>query len=195
MSLFEMQTKAAVIVLAVSMLLIFLCQAKKFATTSAIANFSANIFVILYLGFFASFVLSIRTDFGVWPLLMYIFTIKFSDIGAFTLGSMIGKHKLAPKISPGKTWEGMLGAVIFSAIISSLFAHFIGIMTVTQAVIFGVIFAFLGQFGDLVESMLKRDAQQKDSSNTVPGFGGVLDIIDSLLIAAPLGYVYFWFVL
>lgn len=195
MSLFEMQAAAMVVILAISLLLIFFFQAKKFATNSVIANFGANIFAILYLGFFASFVLSIRIDFGVWALIMYIFTIKFADIGAFTLGSLIGKHKFSPKISPGKTWEGMAGAVIFSTVISSFFAHFVGIMTITQAIIFGVMFAFLGQFGDLTESMLKRDAHQKDSSSTVPGFGGILDIIDSLLIAAPIAYLFFNFVI
>jgi phosphatidate cytidylyltransferase len=104
---------------------------------------------------------------------------------------MFGKHKFSPKISPGKTWEGMAGAIVFAMIVAVLFAAVLGIMKVWQAAIFGLCFAFIGQFGDLAESMIKRDAAQKDSSDSVPGFGGVLDVIDSPLAAAPFVYLFF----
>jgi phosphatidate cytidylyltransferase len=107
---------------------------------------------------------------------------------------MFGRHKFSPVISPGKTWEGMAGAVVVAAVVGSLFAHFCGIMPIVYGTIFGAIFAFIGQLGDLAESMLKRDAQQKDSSHTVPGFGGILDVIDSPLVAAPFAFACFWLI-
>jgi phosphatidate cytidylyltransferase len=122
---------------------------------------------------------------------MFIFTIKSSDIGAYTLGRLFGRHKFSPKISPSKTWEGIAGAVIFAAIVAVIFSKCCGIMSWWSAVIFGAVFAVLGQLGDLAESMIKRDAEQKDSANSVPGFGGILDIIDSPLATAPLAYLFF----
>jgi phosphatidate cytidylyltransferase len=173
---------------------IFFYQARKYGTTGVIANCGASLFAIAYLGGLSGFVVGIRVFFDAWTLLMFVFTIKSADIGAYAIGSMFGKHKFSPSISPGKTWEGMAGAVAMAAIVGSLFARFCGIMPTVYGMIFGAIFAFIGQLGDLAESMLKRDAQQKDSSHTVPGFGGILDVIDSPLIAAPLAFAYFWLV-
>lgn len=171
-------------------LVLFILQALKYANEGTIANCSANIFACFYIGFLSSFVLGIRIDFGVWPLFMFIFTVKCSDIGAYTLGKLFGKHKMAPKISPGKTWEGLGGAVLFAIIVAVLFAKFCGIMPLASAAVFGAVFGVCGQLGDLAESMIKRDAQQKDSSSSVPGFGGILDIIDSPIATAPVAYLF-----
>jgi phosphatidate cytidylyltransferase len=124
---------------------------------------------------------------------MFIFVVKFADIGAYTIGVLFGKHKFSPRISPGKTWEGMGGAVAAAVIVSFLFGACCDIMGWLPAVIFGIFIAFTGQLGDLVESMMKRDAETKDSSNKVPGFGGILDIIDSPLFTAPFAYLFFTF--
>ena len=124
---------------------------------------------------------------------MFVFVIKSSDIGAYTAGRLFGKHKFSPKISPAKTWEGMAGAVILASVVSVLFAQNFDIMPWSFAVVFGFVFAFIGQFGDLAESMIKRDAEQKDSANNVPGFGGILDVLDSPLAAAVFAYLYFSF--
>lgn len=159
--------------------------------SSVLANCGASYFSILYLGLLSSFCVAIRLECGLWPLLMFVFVVKFADIGAFTIGNICGKHKFSPKISPGKTWEGMAGAVIFAIIVAIGFAVSCDIMSWWFAVIFGLCLAFIGQIGDLVESMIKRDAEQKDSANKVPGFGGILDIIDSPLVAAPFGYLFF----
>ncbi|MCP4259543.1 MAG: phosphatidate cytidylyltransferase [Planctomycetes bacterium] len=159
--------------------------------SGVLANCGASYFSILYLGLLSSFCVGIRLKFGLWPLLMFIFVVKFADIGAYTIGSIFGKHKFSPKISPGKTWEGMGGAVAFATIVAIGFAITCDIMSWWFAIIFGVCLAFIGQIGDLVESMIKRDAEQKDSANKVPGFGGILDIIDSPLVAAPFGYLFF----
>ncbi|HEG42908.1 MAG TPA: hypothetical protein ENH94_02555 [Phycisphaerales bacterium] len=176
---------------AFTVLLLFVYQAKCFKNAGVIRNCAGNLFAIFYLGFLSSFVLGVRIEFGIWPLFMFVAVIKCSDIGAYTTGKLFGKHKFSPSISPGKTWEGMCGAVIFAAVISVIFSLNCDIMPWWLAIVFGGVFAFAGQFGDLAESMLKRDAEQKDSSDKVPGFGGVLDILDSPLATAPLAYFFF----
>lgn len=160
-------------------------------TSAVLANCGANYFSIIYLGLLSAFIVAIRIDFGLWPLLMFVFVIKSADIGAYTIGKLFGRHKFSPKISPGKTWEGMAGAVALAMLIAVLFAGWSGIMTWWLAIIFGCCFAFIGQLGDLIESMIKRDAEQKDSANSVPGFGGILDVLDSPLAAAPFAYLFF----
>ena len=160
-------------------------------TSGVLANCGASCFSILYLGLLSSFCVSMRLEFGLRPLLMFVFVVKSADIGAYSIGSLFGKHKFSPKISPSKSWEGMGGAVAAAMIVAVGFALSCDIMVWWLAAIFGLCFAFIGQIGDLVESMIKRDAEQKDSSNNVPGFGGILDIIDSLLVAAPFGYLFF----
>ena len=162
-----------------------------YGVSGVLANCGVNCFSIWYLGLLSGFCLAIRIEFSLWPLLMFIFVIKGSDIGAYTVGTLYGKHKFSPRISPGKTWEGMGGAWAAAVIVSVGFAVSCDIMAWWLAVIFGLCFAFIGQMGDLTESMMKRDAQQKDSANKVPGFGGILDIIDSLLVAAPFAYLFF----
>jgi phosphatidate cytidylyltransferase len=170
---------------------LLLYQYKRYGTSAVIANCGANYFSIIYLGLLSSFCVAIRTEFGLWHMLMFVFVVKSADIGAYAIGSIFGRHKFSPKISPGKTWEGMCGAVAAAIIVAIGFAFICGIMAWWSAVVFGLCFAFIGQMGDLAESMMKRDAEQKDSANKVPGFGGVLDIVDSPLVAAPLAYLFF----
>jgi phosphatidate cytidylyltransferase len=157
----------------------------------ALANCGISCFSMLYLGLLGAFVLGIRIEGGPWMTLMFIFVVKCSDIGAYTFGKLFGKHKLSPRVSPGKTWEGLAGAVVAAVAVSIAFAVVFGIMRLWLAPVFGACLAVIGQLSDLAESMLKRDAQQKDSSNRVPGFGGILDVVDSLLFAAPVAYVFF----
>ena len=180
---------------AFSFLALFLAQALKFGTEGTIRNVSASFFSIIYLGLFCMFILGIRILWGPWVLLFFVFTIKSSDTGAYTFGRLFGKHKLCPRISPGKTWEGLAGAAAVAAVVSFVFSHYCGIMTGLQAVAFGAVFGVLGQLGDLVESMIKRDAASKDSSNKIPGFGGLLDVIDSPLATAPAAFAVFLFFL
>jgi len=176
---------------AVVLLTLLLYQRIYYGTSSVLANCGTSYFSIAYLGFLSSFIPAIRIDFGLWPLLMYVFVVKFADIGAYVVGTSCGRHKFSPRISPAKTWEGMVGAMVAAVVIAIIFADNFGIMSRKTAVIFGICFAFMGQFGDLAESMMKRDAEQKDSSNNVPGFGGILDVIDSPLAAAPFVYLFF----
>ena len=151
----------------------------------------AGCLIMLYLGLLSGFFAGIRIEHGLWSFFMVIFVVKSSDIGAYTIGRLVGKHRFSPRISPGKTWEGMLGAVIFAIIVANIFVDQGRIMAWPRATLFGACFAFVGQMGDLVESMLKRDAQIKDSSARIPGFGGVLDVLDSPLMAAPFAYLFF----
>lgn len=178
-------------VTALLVITLFIYQAKVSGYEGVVHNCGANLLAVLYLGFLSGFVLGIRIDFGIWPLLMFIFTVKFADIGAFTFGKIFGKHKFSPVISPNKTWEGLFGAVIASVLISVIFAAVFNIMSWFWAAVFGAGFAVMGQLGDLAESMFKRDAAKKDSASAVPGFGGVLDVIDSPLATAPAAYLFF----
>ena len=170
---------------------LFFSQYMRYGTLAVIANCGANYFSIIYLGLLSGFVVALRIDFGLWPMLMFVFVVKSADIGAYAVGKSLGRHKFSPTISPAKSWEGMLAAIIAAVIVAVLFAEFFDIMLWWQAAVFGLCFAFIGQMGDLAESMLKRDAERKDSDNKVPGFGGILDIIDSLLAAAPFAYLFF----
>ena len=172
---------------------LLIVQYKRYGTSAVLANCGANYFSIIYLGLLSGFVLAIRIEFGLWPLLMFVFVVKASDVGAYTTGKLFGAHKFSPRLSSGKTWEGMAGAVAAAVIVAVLFAANCGIMNCWLAVIFGLLFAFTGQLGDLAESMIKRDACQKDSTNAIPGFGGILDIIDSPLAAAAFAYLFFIF--
>jgi len=185
----------ALCVPAFSLLALFLAQALKFGTDGTIRNVSASVFSIIYLGLFCMFIVGIRVEFGPWVLLFFVFSIKSSDIGAYAFGRLFGKHKLCPRISPGKTWEGLAGAAVVAAGVSFVFSHACGIMPGLWAVVFGAVFGVLGQMGDLVESMIKRDAALKDSSSSIPGFGGLLDVIDSPLATAPLAFAAFMFLL
>ena len=172
---------------------LFFIQYLRFGASGVLSNCGANYFSIIYLGLLSGFVIAMRIDFGVWPLLMFVFVVKGADIGAYTAGKLFGRHRFSPVISPGKTWEGMAGAIIAAGAVAVCFAGAFDIMSMRMAVIFGPVFAVIGQLGDLAESMLKRDAEQKDSTSAIPGFGGILDVVDSPLAAASFAYLFFVF--
>jgi phosphatidate cytidylyltransferase len=131
---------------------------------------------------------------GQFYVLYLIAITKFSDMGAYLTGSAIGKHQMVPHISPKKTWEGFAGALAFSLLASlGLFALMPGHLSVlnwTHATFLGLLLGFAAVVGDLAESIIKRSTGVKDSGNFLPGIGGVLDLIDSLLFTAPLLFVY-----
>lgn len=131
---------------------------------------------------------------GAFYLIYFILVTKFSDMGAYVVGSCCGRHKMIPRLSPGKTWEGFAGALVFSLAGSLIFAHFAGDrlagMTPLHATILGLLLGAAAVLGDLIESMFKREAGAKDSGRLFPGIGGILDLLDSLLFNAPLMYLY-----
>ena len=129
-------------------------------------------------------------------ILYLIAVVKASDIGAYFTGRFLGRHKLIPRLSPNKTWEGLAGGIVFSLLVSLVFwwrseGH-LGVVSlrIWDAVALGLLLAVSGVIGDLVESMIKRNAAIKDSGSLIPGMGGVLDVLDSLLFGAPVLYAY-----
>jgi phosphatidate cytidylyltransferase len=168
-------------------------------TERAIADMAVTLFIVLYLGLLPQHLIHLRLESPTrtaWLLLYFVATVKISDIGAYFTGYFFGKHKMIPWLSPKKTFEGLAGGIAASIAMAILFPMIAGGgdlqaglglgLNWPKAAIFGLFMAVLGQAGDLLESLIKRDAQAKDSASAVPAFGGVLDIIDSLLLTAPL---------
>ncbi|MBN2378113.1 MAG: phosphatidate cytidylyltransferase [Sedimentisphaerales bacterium] len=186
---------------AVLMMGIFLAgylQVRSRGISGTIANQGFTAFGVIYLGLGCWFILAIRRfhphPAGLWDelgyLVMFLTCAKSCDIGAYFTGRFLGRHKWVPAISPKKTWEGLIGGIILAMIVASLFGRLSGIMSVTAALVFGLLIAVAGQLGDLLESMLKRDAGCKDSAGLIPEFGGVLDLLDSVIAAAPVAYFF-----
>lgn len=166
-------------------------------STSGILAISTTLFGLMYVPWLLNFIQKINFFQGVqgnFYVLYFILVTKFSDLGAYCVGSLIGKHKMIPRISPGKTWEGFGGAIVVSTLVSLTFAHFakdkLFGMTPLHAVILGIILSASAVIGDLIESIFKREAGVKDSGKFFPGIGGILDLLDSLLFNAPLMYLY-----
>jgi phosphatidate cytidylyltransferase len=166
-------------------------------THGATAAAGAALFSFIYLGLMFGFVLALRREQSAWVVLGVLMVTKSCDIGAFFTGKAIGKHKLIPWLSPGKTWEGLVGGVVTAALTAVglvALARATGLQSGVielawwQAAGAGVAFAVTGQAGDLFASVLKRDAGLKDSGRSLPGFGGVLDVVDSVLLVAPVAY-------
>lgn len=158
---------------------------------------STTLFGLMYVPWLLNFVQKINFFPGVdgrFYLIYFLVVTKFSDMGAYAVGSLIGRHKMIPRISPGKTWEGFGGAVLFSVGASLAFAalcsHRLTGMTPGHAVVLGLLLSLGAVVGDLIESLFKREAGVKDSGRTFPGIGGILDLLDSILFNAPLMYLY-----
>ena len=169
-------------------------------TQEAIVRMAGTVLATLYLGGLGWFLMAIRVkhsagrqDFHgtTWVILTILLMVKFTDIGAYFGGKALGKHKLIPWLSPGKTWEGLGFGLLTAGLVGAACAPWIRHLPWWKGFIFGVIIGGVGQVGDLLESMMKRDADVKDSGALVPGFGGILDIIDSPLLAAPVAYLLF----
>ncbi len=180
----------------------FIVQSVQFVRPGrTMATIAGTILAVAYVGLLGSFIIQMRwlegPYHGIIPLILLIATAKGADTGAFTLGRLAGRHKLWPSLSPNKTIEGAVGgmcfAVLAAVIVSATARRLLSVpcLDVPQAVAFGVLVGAVAQLGDLMESMIKRDCERKDASSAVPGFGGVLDVLDSLLFAAPVAYA-FW---
>ncbi|WP_099332734.1 phosphatidate cytidylyltransferase [Actinomyces minihominis] len=150
-----------------------------------IMDVMATIFTIVYIPFMASFVglMSQRTD-SPWPLVFFVVVVVCNDLGGWMAGVMFGKHPMAPKLSPKKSWEGFAGSVIMCGAAGWVATLVMGIEW-WWLFVFAVAGAVLGTLGDLTESLIKRDVGLKDMSSIMPGHGGIMDRLDSLLFAAP----------
>ncbi|NNC90520.1 MAG: phosphatidate cytidylyltransferase [Akkermansiaceae bacterium] len=135
---------------------------------------------------------------GIWLLLLVVIVTKFTDMGAYLVGSLIGKHKAIPHISPAKSWEGYGGSILF-ALGGALGIYFLGrqhfdwMGSMGHVVALGIVIAVAAMVGDLAESILKRSLRVKDSGRLLPGIGGVLDLIDSVCFSAPVVLLYLVF--
>jgi phosphatidate cytidylyltransferase len=164
----------------------------------AVYHISVTIFGVLYVSWLGSHLMLLRElpiiaglDYSVgFTFVIIAFTITWCcDTGAYTFGKLFGRHKLLPSVSPKKTVEGAIGGTLLSIagilVARVLFDTQLGVV---EAIVLAAAASIVGQLGDLVESMIKRDAQIKDASTTIPGHGGILDRFDSLLFTAPLIY-------
>jgi phosphatidate cytidylyltransferase len=155
--------------------------------SSTISKIGTALFGILYIGFLLAYVSLIRNmaNGRLWVLFL-IFVVWAGDVFALLSGSFLGRHKLYPKISPNKTYEGLGGAIVGSIIVALTFSMlFIPHLAKGTCILLAIGIGILGQSGDFTESMLKRSAQVKDSGTLIPGHGGMLDRLDSFLFSAP----------
>lgn len=185
------------------MLLAALRRALRKQTQDSITAMAGTVLSTLYLGGLGWFLMALRVKHSpieggfhgtTWTILSILLMVKFTDIGAYFGGRALGKHKLIPWLSPGKTWEGLFFGVLTAGLVGAICSgngKWLPHVPWWKGVIFGIIIGGIGQLGDLLESMMKRDAEVKDSGRLVPGFGGILDIIDSPLLAAPFAYLLF----
>ena len=180
----------------------FIAQSAQFEKPGGtMATIAGTVLAIAYVGLLGSFMIQMRwlegPYHGLIPLAFLLTTAKGADVGAYTMGRIAGRHKLWPRLSPNKTVEGAVGGLIFAvggALLIAALARFLlkaHTLSWGQAVAFGLVVGAAAQLGDLMESMIKRDCARKDASAAVPGFGGVLDVLDSLLFAGPVAFG-FW---
>ncbi len=168
----------------------------------AVSHIGRGLFAVIYVTMPICFLVQLRllhlNRLGLLAVVSVIFIVKAADSGAYFVGRSVGKHRLAPILSPKKTWEGAIGAVVFAMATAAILLWVILPQFVPEAVAgstaailgYGASLAIAGMIGDLGESLIKRDAEQKDSANWLPGLGGALDMLDSLLLAAPVGYLW-----
>ncbi len=175
-----------------ALMLIFAAQMVRARLTHPLKRIGSTLLGVVWLGVGGAAILLLRMTSSTSVLVIFLAAAKFTDIGAYFTGSFIGKHKMIPWLSPGKSWEGLVGGLATSAGISVLLAWLL--LEGKQPplwtwAIFGPVVGLAGQFGDLCESLLKRAAGAKDSGSLVPEFGGVLDMLDSVLLSAPVAIV------
>jgi phosphatidate cytidylyltransferase len=162
----------------------------------AIVDIAVTLLGMIYIGWFFSYFLFIRALSENGGYLFFLAsTIWALDTIAYFVGKKFGKHKLLPSISPNKSVEGAIAGFIFGIIAAVVFGYYAG-FNMIHSLILGILIVVMAQLGDLFESLIKRDAEVKDSSNLVPGHGGLLDRMDSFILAGPVVYYYLvWVVL
>lgn len=168
--------------------------------TTAVMTVALTVFGFFYVPYLFQFILGIifwpadQGGVGLYLAFYLVAVTKLTDAGAYIFGSFFGRTKMSPRISPKKTWEGFAGGVFSSLLASVLLVHFfpdeLRILQGGHAWVLGLLLSPVSVIGDLAESLLKRDAQIKNSGEVIPGIGGVLDLLDSLLFTGPFFYIY-----
>lgn len=152
---------------------------------------AAIIYIAIPIALFNFFVFDLMGKHYSPVFLLAFFVLQWiSDTGAYIIGSLVGKHKLSRKISPNKSWEGLIGGIMLTVIAAYCMSSYTGILYHLHWMIIGLIIAVVGTLGDLFESMIKRSVDVKDSGNILPGHGGVLDRFDSTLFSSSAVYIY-----
>jgi phosphatidate cytidylyltransferase len=155
-------------------------------------NLAVAVFALVYVGLMLSLAVQLRMVWGLAGLASLLIVVKMGDTGAYTVGRLMGRHRMAPVLSPGKTIEGAIGGLVFNCVGS--WATFTWLVAAAARpepwrwILFGLLVGIAGLLGDLAESLLKRDVGWKDSGRWLPGLGGVLDVLDSVLLAAPVAW-------
>lgn len=173
------------------------------ASGSAVIRLALLVWTTAYLGLLPSFLVQLRwldaaserPRSGAAALALAIFIPKCCDIGAYFSGRLFGRHPMSPILSPKKTWEGLFGGLLLSAGTAVAINRPLSVVPGgdVSAAAFGLVVGGIGALGDLAESLIKRDCRRKDASHVVPGFGGVLDVVDSIVFAAPVAYCFLKF--
>lgn len=202
--LFDAPAKAPdllLLTIALFIIAVFISQTFRFRAdfSKMLTGVGATVLGVFYVAFLGGFIISTRVGFenSIVPnlstkLLSFFFLVLMgSDSGAYFAGKAFGKHKLAPKISPGKTWEGSIGGILASLAFAAL-AHFwfLPELTLAYALPLAAVMSVVGALGDLAESAMKRGSDVKDAANILPGHGGLLDRLDSLVFNAPILYYF-----
>lgn len=178
------------------LLTIFILQFTRKESNQAIVGVSTTLFGILYISWTFSFLMKLKMvsephlPSGSLLVVFLLLVTKSGDIGAYFIGTAFGKHHLIPRISPKKSVEGAIGGFVFSVAFAILSKYYLPEIPVFHLAVLGCLLGILAQVGDLSESLIKRDCQVKDSANLIPGLGGILDLIDSILFTAPTLYFY-----
>jgi len=179
-----------ILFLVLGCLFLFLLQFFRKDNSQALVGISLTLFGILYISWFLSFLIKIRfLTGGVWWVAYLLSVTKAADIGAYGIGTLFGRHSLIPHISPKKSVEGTFGGLLASVGVSVAFLPHLPLpFTLFHAAVMGLLIGGVGQIGDLSESLMKRFCNAKDSGSLLPGMGGVLDTVDSILFTAPIFY-------
>jgi len=207
------------IAITLGMMLAFVCEVMAYQKPNGVVvRVALSVLTTTYIGLLMTFVVALRVfrdnETGMIALLSMVIIVKSADTGAYIAGKLFGWHKMAPRLSPKKTFEGIVGGVILACVASWITFEYVvpaitggnsigdpsscyigqgSLVSPLWCLSYAIALTIAGIVGDLVESLLKRDMEQKDSSSWLPGLGGMLDLLDSMLFAAPVAYLWWTF--
>jgi len=192
------ETMTTIAILTTGMIAVFVIAILTFSrdrnVAGVVAAAGAVMFAMVYIGFMLGFLLALRREHSAWIIIGVIAVTKACDTGAYFTGRAFGRHRMIPWLSPGKTWEGLAGGIVTAVAVGiglAAASRWLGPadrIPIWVGAVCGAVFAVVGQLGDLTMSLFKRGAGLKDSSTILPGLGGVLDVLDSPLMVAPVAW-------